>query len=405
MKRILFPLTVAAALAACDRPAAEEVPIPADTARITLRIAAPRTKAGTDDTAQLACETALNSLEAFVFRVTDGADDGYLDAYKKISGTAVRQTRVSATVEMEASTGDKHIYVVANGPDRLAREVDTEASFLKFISDFADNGPTSFLMVGSTGTVNTLGNGSAPANTVEVPLRRLVARVKVEQVSGAFRSARLRETEFRVQRIYLANVPRKMRLVNGDYRDVFGTPVSKDASGTVIGQYYPYETPEDFYNLAGIGGSGTVELDDDANVSALTARAYPRPEDGMLFTAAGSTIPALEGNVMKPELYLYTYPNSAEQTDMDGGSDDTTKLIIETTLDGKTYYYPISLGYTQPNYAYTVHDIVLTRLGSTDPNIPVTTAACSFEVTVSEWDTGTVIGRYNGQGLPNEFTI
>ena len=75
---------------------------------------------------------------------------------------------------------------------------------------------------------------------------------------------------------------------------------------------------------------------------------------------------------------LYCYPNTAKEESI--GS-PFTKLVIEGTMDGKTYYYPIPVN--RPGYGWTggkegigrnvkyVLDITLTRPGSDDPDTPV----------------------------------
>ena len=384
---------------------------PRKDARLLVRIAPAETKAGSNDTDAIAGEKTINSLEIFIFRASTGSDDGMLDAYKKAEASEIDAGAGSASVAMDATTGPKHIYAIANAPARLSAAVSTEDELLAAISEFNENTRSSFLMVGSSGSENTLQNGNAPANRIDLNLRRLVARVKLEQIRGDFSTPAYREKDFRVKRIYLAYVPRQAKFVNGSYADVFGSPESFSASGVTISRYYRFALPSEqdgaangYYTPAVVSGNGSVVITSAANAADLTSRSYSAAE-GMLYSRPGGSTPALEGNRMRPMLYLYMYPNPAAQATQDGQSDFTTKLIIETELQGETYYYPISLGYTQPNYAYTVQDVRITRLGSTDPNIPVTTAACTFTVRVSDWDTGDIIGSFNNERSENNFVF
>lgn len=410
---LLTAATVFLFLAACSRPDSADTPgeTPRDEAHVTLRIVSSDTRAGANDTEALQGEKAINTLEIFIFRASTGADDGLLDAYKKAAASEIDAATQTARIAMDATTGPKHIYAIANAPERLASAVSTEAELLAMVSEFSENTRTSFLMVGSSGAENVLQSGDAPANTISMNLRRLVARVKVEQVSGDFASPALRQKDFRVKRIYLAYVPKQAKFVNGSYEDVFGTAESFTAAGVTIPHYYrfalPSEQAEDasgYHTPAVVGGNGEVAVTADNNAADLTAKSFTAAE-GMLFSSPDGSTPARQGNKMNPKLYLYTYPNGAEQATEDGQSDLTTKLIIETELQGTTYYYPISLGYTQPNYAYTVNDVRITRLGSTDPNLPVTTAQCSFTVQVSDWDTGDIIGSFNNEKSENNFVF
>lgn len=380
-------------------------------ARLSLRISFPETKAGSNDTAALSGEKAINSLEIFIFRASTGGDDGLLDAYKKATAAEIAAATGTDGIAMDATTGPKHIFAVANAPERLAASVTSEADLLAAISEFDENTRTSFLMVGSPGVENVLQSGNAPANRIGISLRRLVARVKVEQISGDFASPALRQKDFRVRRIFLAYAPKQAKLVNGSYEDVFGTAESFSAGGVTLPRYYrfalPSEQAEDtngYHTPAVVGGNGQVAVTAATHAAELTAREYT-PAEGMLFCSPGGSTPALPGNKMTPQLYLYMYPNGADQATVEGTADFTTKLIIETEMQGTIYYYPISLGYTQPNHAYTVNDVRITRLGSTDPNLPVTTASCSFTIQVSDWETGDIIGSFNNEKNENNFVF
>ena len=70
-----------------------------------------------------------------------------------------------------------------------------------------------------------------------------------------------------------------------------------------------------------------------------------------------------------------------------------------------TYYYPLSIPYIQPNYAYTIGDVKIKRLGSLDPFTPVSTAECTFTVKVRDWDAGDIIGEFNNETSGDDFEI
>ena len=406
---LLSAATLFLLLAACTRPDNDDKPDASSLqeARVTLRIALPETKAGGNDTAAIAGEKTINSLEIFIFRASTGDDDGLLDAYKKADADEIS----SATLSMDATTGPKHIYALANAPERLAAAVTTEAELLGAVSEFDENSRSSFLMVGSPGVENVLQSGNAPANRIGISLRRLVARVKVEQITGDFASPALRQKDFRVRRIFLAYVPKQAKFINGSYEDVFGTAAAFSAAGITLPRYYRFALPSEraddangYHTPAVVGGNGQVALTGAGNAAELTAKSFTAAE-GTLFSSPDGAVPALQGNRMNPQLYLYMYPNGADPSSVEGQSDFTTKLIIETELQGTLYYYPISLGYTQPNHAYTVNDVRITRLGSTDPNLPVTTAACTFSIQVSDWETGDIIGSFNNESSENHFVF
>ena len=85
-----------------------------------------------------------------------------------------------------------------------------------------------------------------------------------------------------------------------------------------------------------------------------------------------------------------------------------TKLVIETEYAGKTYYYAIPIagngsGLTykklgsaeddgtayagiKANYSYQIEELVLTRLGSTNPDEPTVESNVNFNITVQNWN-------------------
>jgi len=244
----------------------------------------------------------------------------------------------------------------------------------------------------------------------------------VGSIIGDLSSPALRNCRFWVKRIYLINVPKQCKYVNGDCSDVFGTGATALSNGVPEGfsgasglPYYVYETPsassgaDGFYNWSDPSAwteGSTMELDDDPEqLAGLTSVSFTEAE-GKIYQEPNASIPANNGNRVSVERDFYCYPNSSvpekiSDGDLNSKVDYTTKLVVETevTISGKdhTYYYPISIPYVQPNYAYTISSITLKRLGSTDPFHTVTTADCTFSLSVREWDEGSISGDNNGE--------
>lgn len=65
----------------------------------------------------------------------------------------------------------------------------------------------------------------------------------------------------------------------------------------------------------------------------------------------------------------------------------TTRLVIEGTLDGITYYYPIDVGNgsVKSGVCYD-YDITLTRVGMSDPDVPAVTGMALVRCTVDDWN-------------------
>ncbi len=83
-------------------------------------------------------------------------------------------------------------------------------------------------------------------------------------------------------------------------------------------------------------------------------------------------------NKYDTEHIFYAYPNSSE--------DKPTRLVLKTTLGGTVSYYPIDLGKIESNKIYSVSDLLVTRPGGDDEDIPVVSGEFPYTVTVNGWD-------------------
>jgi len=385
-------------------------------------------------------EDVLSTVDVYIFDADKNSlSYGLLEAYKAAEQSEI--TGNSARVKIKSTTGMKHIFAVANagknGGEALASTIRKESDFLAAISEFSDNSAGKFIMVGSGKNSESsfepvLSSGAATANNISVELKRLVARVKIENIKGAFTSPALQNTSFRVKRIYLMNAPKQAKYANGDWTDVFGAENSTLGIHTVltgsnmpsgfkaadnVGKYYAFGVPstsssqaDGFYNWTDPTAwheGDTVPLSSEAE--ALTAKTLTENE-GKIYASPNDAVGAPSGNLIALNQYFYSYPNCSIPASVDGEADFCTKLIIETeiTIDSNayTYYYPISIPYIQPNYAYTIGTVTIMRLGSKDPFHPVTTTDCEFTLSVRPWDSGDITGSYNNEdGNSDNFVI
>ncbi len=418
-------------------------------AQVTLRIkGAPVTKANPDRPLISGNEDKLGTVEVFVFdRRENAATFGLLESYKKADAADISDG--SATVSFNTSIGKKHIYVVANASEnaatspvtpRLADSIFDEDDLLGALSNYTDNASAQFIMVGSVenashSTEPELAEGSADANNLSCQLRRIVSRIKLDEIVADFTSPALRKATFKVTRVYLMNIARQAKYFNGRWEDVFGvdaatgqnaaSAISAAASFPKIGQtpfkpaasvgkYYVYAMPA----ANGSAANGYHNWMDPASFNAASGVTLSLPETDAFscvkFTTGNTLFPSAgNGNHMEPDHCFYAYPNPAVPAGSQSETDLTTKVVIETEIeiDGTTQrmYYPISIPYLQPNYAYEIGKVTIKRLGSTDPFHPVTTADCSFVITVKDWDTGDIQGQYNNEsaaeGENDQFVI
>ena len=455
MKKVLitFATIVAAfSLASCKKESVVEPDEPQNGGKelceVIMNISGtPVTKAAGDgDQATQNAEDYLSSVEVFVFDARPSSIAfKMLESYKSATASEIDGTNHNkATIRFNTSTGLKHIYVIANsannynaGGQPLANTISTEDQFLAAITQFNENsvatGKCDFMMAGTDASLTAASATSSGtnlvqgANNINIQLKRLVARVKLEKVASALTSPALAAADFKVTNVYLLNVPKRTILVNGDWRDVFGralvdspaVPNAIDAasaaaaSGAAPG-FVPSASVPYYYSYAVPAASSTADdgywnrfanpaaWNDNTNTSANF-----KPADAAVLGMTWFEAPAGEGVLTNRadytfDKYFYTYPNSAAAQRSDQNTlDETTKLVIETSINMNgtphTYYYPISIPYVQPNYAYTVENVTITRLGSTNPFLPVTTADCTYNVVVRNWDTGAITGSFNNE--------
>lgn len=239
----------------------------------------------------------------------------------------------SSSITLSCTSGERNVYAVVNAPDLSS--IATLSALKAATSQLSNNGST-FEMVGNVSV--TLPQSSS----VTIPVDRIVSRVIVKKITRAFKSSALANLDFSVDAIYITNVA-------GDIN--YGL----DADPTV------------WYNKMGYQ-SEITELSYDAVGQSLSNNSSYEKEHG-----------------------YYAYPNSTD-TDAYAGtwSARHTRLVIEVTLDGTTYYYPITLPALENNKSYEIEEVTLTRPGSDHPDKPVTYEDCTFILDIQDWTVVTV---------------
>ena len=309
---------------------------------------------------QAAQKTQMATLEVNVF---DGITTRATSVNDANIGTAERDIQVlvfnsegdllayganedsSTKVSLSIPTGTVECYAVVNSYDDLS-VIATKTVFLKHLSHLKDNDPTRMEMLGSiTKTV------AAGTNSVSIAVKRFASKVQIDKVTPAFTSPAHRAMEFKIVGVYLINVNgtcpytmvptaasestswyNKRKYVSGDCNhlitDKFSTPVVMQTSAGVV---TPYSTPH----------------------------------------------------------YLYCYPNPIT-TDVSTTtwSERISRLVVETTLGGTTYYYSVNIPTPQCNTVYQITNMKITGLGTDTPDAVVQKGSLSVSLTVTDWSTG-----------------
>ena len=252
--------------------------------------------------------------------------DGELDAYAKSSATE--------NIKISCTTGAKDIFALANAPDLSSVSKLSEYNDMK--SSLSDNSLDHFVMTGKVSM--ELGASSS----VSIPVKRIVSRISIDKVAANFTSAAYKAKEFKVTGIYVVNVA-------GDIN------YKGDSEPTIWYNKMKHET------------------------SAVDNLLYEKIQDGTVTAAAPYSRTSC----------FYVYPNgTAEDSQAEAFSARHTRLVVETTLGGITYYYPVTIPQIESNKTYSVKALTVTRPGSLSPDIPVSSAECTFSISVSDWEEG-----------------
>lgn len=251
---------------------------------------------------------------------------GEIDAYSKSA---------TSTLNLSCTVGKRNFYAVVNAPDLT--DVQNESAFLAKVSDLKDNAPDNLVMTGKTSK-----DISASSNEVPIEVTRLVARVSIDKISNALSLPQYASVPISIDKIYLATVA-------GDRK------------------YMSDSAPVKWYNKGGVSSDCPSVLSSGSLTATVSnGAAYETPH------------------------YFYCYPNDSGADASSGTwTASSTKLIVETTILGTKYYYPFGFPDIKSNMTYTIEELKITRLGSSEPETPVSTGTVSVTLTITEWKTGT----------------
>lgn len=251
-----------------------------------------------------------------------------LDAYQHFP--SVPGNRVEGT----SSSGARKLAVFGNCPGDIYdwSGIRTYTSLRERTFSLSDEDPAAPMLMGTA----DLPEGSS--RTCQVTLRPMLSRISLHSIGCDFSQRPYAGQRLQNVRAYLTYASDACRPLDPDYQ-----PVS-------------------WINAGGL---------DEAETAAL---AHPE----MVFAEVS---PSLGGRIY-PDLDFYCYPNPS---DGETFGQPVTRLVIEGTLLGTTYYYPIDL----PGLEAAVHyqlDITLTRTGTRSADVPAEDAPLFLECRILDWD-------------------
>lgn len=268
-------------------------------------------------------EENVNNLQLFVFNESGGREY-YVSINNSRSG------------EIVVEEGKKTIVAVVNAPD--LKDISSRTALMGQTSRLSENSLTSMVM---TGEVEALIQDS---KEITITVTRLISKVTVKKISTAFKSSVLASQEFKINSIYLINVA-------GDNK----------YSGTA--------EPTMWYN----------KLYKGSNDSA-TGGSF-----ALLSDPVGRTVANQSSYSVEHSFYCYPNPTVAESFESTW-CPRHTMLVVDATLGGKQTYYPVELPVIGRNKHFLFEEIIITRMGSDEPYIPVPDGACGITVQVENWD-------------------
>lgn len=424
MRKFIISLAALAgvALVGCNKNVNLPEPLGPEGASITLNIRGNTTKA---TEVGVADENAMNKIEVLIFNA-----DGNLDAYADISGYDETEGQ-EATRTVSATTGVKEVFVVTNAPSAWTlSSVGTKAALQAKVADIADNGRPlgsaepgypgtardNFVMIGRIDKSLKAGNNSAT-----VVVSRAAARIRIKKITADFDNPALAAQTFTVKKIYIANAVGQQTMDYDFGVPSYGTPL--DDNGNVWYNKYNGNSaaPAIVFDEVGDGTGASVArapfLLKDFGAGYAIADNATKMADG--------AAPANNETDAAHWLSFYVMQNSnlfdAEDVaspthpapyggDFESGfTARYTKLVIEATLGSETYFYSIPIlsraSYPQgtptagilPNYSYDIDELVITRPGTHNPDVPVFSADVLFTISVNPWEVvpiATEAGKY-----------
>lgn len=276
------------------------------------------------------------------------------------SGRAVKCGVGNGTkTDISLPAGYYTVVVLANYPTSGIRAVPVRAgitidALLERTTDLSDNAADCLVMKGDASVIVEEGSSSP----IEVQLARLVSKVGVKKIRVSYDKPALSAKTTTLRGIYLTNLYRESRYGN-DYSDS-ELEASRSKWYNSMGWHRWDAEP---VNGAIDALVGDRNLSVNLPVSAPYAQAH----------------------------YFYCYPNPSRKEydmhDVASWSIRSTRLVIETQVEGKSYYYQIQIPPMRRNTPYVAEEVVIRDLGSLDPEgIVPGSLEITFAPAVQGWE-------------------
>ena len=274
-------------------------------------------------------ENRVNDYQVLVFRNGGGADQGVLDAYY--------HSTTSSSIEVSCTAGEKVVWAVVNAPS-LA-DVSSLSEFCATSTALSDNVSDNSLNLIMTGCYED--EIDFQTSSIDIDVYRKVAKVMVGRIDMVMTAAHYQSQTMHLNSMYLINVPTVSKLGQA-YTPVANDYINRGAFSTTACDRLVKEN-----------------IDEDFDEGAYC---------------------------VSTELYSYPNPSEGNDTALSPWTARRTRLVIECTIGGSVYYYPIDLPALESNVCYEITNVRITRPGSVNPSEPVVPGDVFFDLNIMPWE-------------------
>lgn len=412
------------------------------------------------ETAKSVTENKVNTVDLFVFnadrkldaygRWTAAADAANVGAGEFVTTSAGISTNEISGAEsgnfsnrLSCTTGaGKKLYAVLNSEytqEYLDANITDEAALQALVYTLAANkinrgvAPAedwqlnNFEMVGFSGADFHAGN-----NDVNISVDAIVARIEIKKIKKDFTSM-AQQGALKIKAIYMTNVvastgfadaesaitPRYLNSISDPWYNVYGydSEAAGDAAWPYKGRIQHitalspwaaadgFDEAEDIHLRKVMNSGAGYEIAENATVWADgTAEGSGDASNSLVFYVMPNQVP---WGVGEPAAF-------GPMAGTGAWSPRHTKMVLEVEYASVRYYYPIPIaennvypmgdasdsgvdyGGIKSNWSYEIDELVLTRLGSRNPDECVLPADVKFNITVNPW-TQKLLATENGK--------
>lgn len=233
---------------------------------------------------------------------------------------------------LSCTAGEREVYAVVNAPSLAS--VTSKTAFLATKSLRSQNYSDKWQMIGHD-TVTL-----PQTDEIIIDVHRIGAKVKLDRITRAFTVSGLADLTFKVDAIYISN-----------------------AAGDI--NFGETEVPSFWINKQGVVDSGNP--------------LYAMFGTGQKIIANNAYETFNQGFIL--------YPNGADDSTATTWSPRHTRVVVKATVGTQVCYYPITLPVIESNKMYIISNLTVTRMGSSDPDQPVSIQDCTFDINIEDWTT------------------